>query len=311
MCSVSRRMRIGHIASVRMCLIRWVISFHVCRQTMCRISKIARTFREAGKYAGNDQEPVNWGPPSLTFATGIAGCRMAESSFESQSDQRALLLHAVEPVGHAHNVTFGAEFRKAGIQLPLATESSRDVYLHGAAARRGFRRFSVGGVPDTSAIAFGNADKYFRESVYDAFLTDDWRIAPELTLNAGVRWEYGAPITELYGRLVNLDIAPGFTGVAPVVAGDPGGILTAQQYPTSLVHPDKQWIRAARWNRLASDCRHRRWWYARATESTTTLRCTRAIALQMAQQSPLSKSLSVQNSSADPLTLANGFNART
>ena len=33
------------------------------------------------------------------------------------------------------------------------------------------------------------------------------------------------------------------------------------------------------------------------------------IAMQMAQQSPLSKSLSVQNSPANPLTLANGFNA--
>ncbi len=34
-----------------------------------------------------------------------------------------------------------------------------------------------------------------------------------------------------------------------------------------------------------------------------------SIALQMAQQSPLSKSLSVQNSANNPLTLANGFNA--
>ena len=33
------------------------------------------------------------------------------------------------------------------------------------------------------------------------------------------------------------------------------------------------------------------------------------IAMQMAQQPPLSKSFSVQNSAADPLTLANGFNA--
>ena len=73
-------------------------------------------------------------------------------------------------------------------------------------------------MPDTSSIAFGNADKYFRASSYDAFVNDDWRISPGFTLNAGVRWEYGSPITELYGRLVNLDIAPGFTAEAPVVA---------------------------------------------------------------------------------------------
>ena len=43
----------------------------------------------------------------------------------------------------------------------------------------------------------------------------------------------------MYGRLVNLDIAPGFTAVAPVVAIDPAGSLTGQHYPDSLVHPDK------------------------------------------------------------------------
>ena len=66
------------------------------------------------------------------------------------------------------------------------------------------------GVPSTASIAFGNADKYFRDSLYDAFFTDDWRISSAFTLNAGMRWEYGSPITELYGRLVNLDVVPGF-----------------------------------------------------------------------------------------------------
>ena len=54
-----------------------------------------------------------------------------------------------------------------------------------------------------------------------------------------MRWEYSAPITEKYGRLVNLDIAPGFTAEAPVVATDPEGTITGQNYPDSLVHPDK------------------------------------------------------------------------
>ena len=71
-------------------------------------------------------------------------------------------------------------------------------------------------------------------------------------MNSGVRWEYGSPITELYGRLVNLDIAPGFTAVAPVVARIPMGSLTGMQYPDSLLQPDKQRIRAAHRDRMAS-----------------------------------------------------------
>jgi hypothetical protein len=36
---------------------------------------------EAG-ISGNDQDPTNWGPPSLNFASGIAGLSDAQSSFD-------------------------------------------------------------------------------------------------------------------------------------------------------------------------------------------------------------------------------------
>ncbi len=86
-----------------------------------------------------------------------------------------------------------------------------------------------------SAIAFGNADKYFREPVYSVYFTDDWRVVPVLTINAGLRWDYGAPITELFGRLVNLDVASGFTAAAPVVGSEPVGVVTGGHYPSSLI----------------------------------------------------------------------------
>ena len=40
-------------------------------------------------------------------------------------------------------------------------------------------------------------------------------------MNVGLRWEYWTPQCELYGRLVNLDVVPGFSAVAPVVANNP------------------------------------------------------------------------------------------
>jgi hypothetical protein len=51
--------------------------------------------------------------------------------------------------------------------------------------------------------------------------------------------EYGASITELYQRLVNLDVVPGFSAVAPVLASNPTGALTGQTYPASLLRPDR------------------------------------------------------------------------
>ncbi len=76
----------------------------------------------------------------------------------------------------------------------------------------------LAGTPDQSQIAFGNADKYLRSVQPDLYFNDDWKVSPGLSVTLGVRWEYTSPITEKYGRLVNLDVAPGFAAVAPVVA---------------------------------------------------------------------------------------------
>src|SRR5208283_3411887 len=104
-----------------------------------------------------------------------------------------------------HNFTFGGDIRPQEFNY-LSQQNPRGAFTFTGAATAGgtatggsdLADFLLG-IPETSAIAFGNADKYFRESVYDAYFTDDWRVNPELTVNAGARWEYGAPITELYG----------------------------------------------------------------------------------------------------------------
>ena len=121
-----------------------------------------------------------------------------------------------------------------------------------------------------------------------------------------MRWEYGAPITELHGRLVNLDVAPGFTAVAPVLGSDPVGPLTGTHYPSSLIRPDRLGFEprvGVSWRPIPASTIVVR----EATASIATLRSTRHPRSKLAQQAPLSKSLSVQNSAACPLTLANGF----
>ena len=126
------------------------------------------------------------------------------------------------------------------------------------------------------------------------------------TLNAGARWEYSSPIVEKYGRLVNLDIPAGFGAPAPVLGSNPTGPLTGQQYPSSLVHPDKHAVQprvALSWRPIFGSSLLIRAGYG-MTYNTSVYN---TIASQMAQQSPLSKSLSVANSPANPLTLANGF----
>jgi hypothetical protein len=264
---------------------------------------------EAG-ITGNNQEPTNWGPPSLTFSSGLAGLTDALSSFDR--NQTGAWSYSLLWSRDRHNITMGGDFRRQQFNY-LGQQNPRGTFAFTGAATRGanggggddFADFVLG-IPDTSSLAFGNADKYFRESVYDAYFTDDWRMRPEFTLNAGMRWEYGAPITELYGRLVSLDITPGFAAVAPVVGIEPLGPLTGRKYPSSLIQPDKTGFEpriGVAWRPIAGSSLVVRAGYGVYYDTSVY----QTIAQQMAQQAPLSKSLSVQNSAACPLTLANGF----
>ena len=253
---------------------------------------------------GNNQSPINWGPPKLIFSSGIAILSDALPA-HNRNQTTGLSASALWARGK-HNFQYGLDFRRQEFNY-LSQQDPRGTFTFtGAATGSDFGDFLTG-IPDTSSIAFGNADKYFRESVYDAYFNDDWRVSPELTINAGVRWEYSAPITEKYGRLVNLDIAPGFTAASPVLASDPTGSLTGSQYPSSLVRPDKHGIEpriGIAWRPLAASSMVIRAGYGVYYNTSVY----QNIAAQMAQQYPLSKSLSVQNSPADQLSLASGFN---
>jgi outer membrane receptor protein involved in Fe transport len=263
---------------------------------------------------GNNQDPMNWGPPSLGFASGLAGLSDAQSSFDR--NQTSAVSIAMLSIRDHHSISFGGDFRRQEFNY-LSQQNPRGTFTFTGAATQGSANgVAVGGsdladfllgIPDTSSIAFGNADKYFRESVYDAFATDDWRVNPQLTVNAGVRWEYGAPITELYSRLVNLDITQGFAAAASVVASNPVGPLTGRRYPDSLIRPDKRGFEpriGISWRPISGSSLVVRGGYGIYYDTSVY----QTVALQMAQQAPLSKSLSVQNSAACPLTLANGFN---
>jgi hypothetical protein len=254
---------------------------------------------------GNNQDPTNWGPPTLIFSSGIASLSDGQSSFD-RNETNDVSSSVSWNHGH-HNVTLGGDFRRQEFNY-LSQQNPRGTFTFTGIAT-GVSDFAdfLKGIPDTSAIAFGNADKYLRQSVYDAYLTDDWRLRPELTINAGVRWEYGAPITELHGRLVNLDIVPGFSAVAPVLGSNSTGAQTGARYPASLIRPDRLGIEprvGLSWRPIPGSSVVVRAGYG-VYDDTSVYQQT---ALQMAQQSPLSTSLNVQNNAACPQTLASGFN---
>ena len=254
---------------------------------------------------GNNQDPANWGPPTLTFSSGIASLSDGNSSFDR--NRTDAVSGSAQYYRGRHNITVGGDFRRQEFNY-FSQQNPRGNFTFTGAAT-GVSDFAdfLSGIPDTSLIAYGNADKYFRQSVYDVYANDDWRLRPELTINVGVRWEYGAPITELFGRLVNLDVASNFTAVEPVLGSDPKGPVTGQSYPTSLIRPDRLGIEprvGLSWRPIPGSSVVVRAGYG-VYDDTSVYQQT---ALLMAQQEPLSRSVSVQTSATCPETLESGFN---
>jgi hypothetical protein len=261
---------------------------------------------------GNDQDASDWGPPALSFSSGIYPLSDGNSAF-NRSETNGVSV-SVGIYRGRHNITTGGDYRKQDYNDDFQQNPRGSFGFTGVATAEPNASGTVGsdladflaGVPDTSAIAYGNADKYLREPVYDAYFTDDWRILPVLTVNAGMRYEYSAPMTELHGRLANLDLNFGFTADAPVLGTDPVGSVTGQDYPDSLIRPDRRGIEpriGISWRPIPASTVVVRGGYGISRDTSVY----QALVLAMAQQAPFSTSFSVQNSAACPLTLANGF----
>src|ERR1019366_7610167 len=191
---------------------------------------------------GTSQAPLNWGPPSLSFTNYSPLSDGAASLIRNQTSgvgDSLIWVHGV------HNMTFGTDYRRQQLnrandpnargQFTFTGASTADLVNGVAAPGTGFDLASfLIGRPDTTALRYGNpGNLYFRTAAYDVYMTDDWRLSQKFSLNFGVRWDYQSPITELYNRMVNLDVAPGYAAVAQVLPGQSG-------LPDSLVKPDKK-----------------------------------------------------------------------
>ena len=254
--------------------------------------------------SGNDQDPRNWGPPSLTFASDLAA--LTTSRYALTTTQRHVWAVEMSRFRGPHTLGFGGEVRRQLNDVFGQPDPRGGFGFTGAASGVDFADFLLG-LPQTSTIAVGNPDKRFRGASYAAYLTDDWKVRPALTLTFGLRWEYETPIAEAQGRLANLDVAAGFSAVSPVLP-DQVGLITGLSYTNALVDSDPRGFQprvAIAWRPALASSMVVRAGYGLYRNANVY----QSIATLLSAQPPLSTTFNVASDQSNPLTLADGFRA--
>ena len=253
--------------------------------------------------AGNDRAPENWGPPALTFAGGIDSLSSAQYARNTDTTHGG---SAELFMAHGrHSFTFGGGARTQHLNV-FSQQNARGAFTFtGGATGSDLADFLLG-LPQAGSIAFGNPDKLLRATALEGYVNDDWRASATLTLNLGLRWEYESPITEARDRLVNLDIAPGFTAASPVLAGEDRAALTNRAFGRGLVSPDRSGLQpriGLAWRPVPGSSLVVRGGYGLYRNT----QIYQSVALALAQQPPFSTTANLETSVQRPLTLATGF----
>jgi hypothetical protein len=259
---------------------------------------------------GVSQNPFDWGLPNLSF-TNFTGLNDTRAAF--RRDQTLQFSDGMFYSHNRHNFRWGGDLRftqtemhstqnaRGGFTFTGARTAANDNGSPVQGSGYDFADFLLG-LPQQTTLQNSPLTYNFRSSSWDAFIQDDWRLRGNLTVQYGLRYDYVSPYVERNNHIVNLDAAPGFIAVSPVLPGQIGPYHGV--FPRSLVKPDRNNFSP----RIGLAWRLTNQTVLRAGYGVTYNGSAYAtIAAQLANQPPFSQTQTNIYSSVLPLTLQNGF----
>jgi trimeric autotransporter adhesin len=288
------------------------VNVNLSRTTSSSVNQYAWVEDVAGAagITGVATDPFAWGVPQLSFA-GLTAVRDLTPS--ARSDRRVSLAYSWTRPFTRHTLRLGGDVRMD--RSDNQTDSNaRGAFVFtglyasggGAVARGGHLDFAdfLLGLPQQATVQYGPGNVRMTGRSMSLYVQDDWRRSATLTLNLGVRYELLLPFVERDGRMVNLDAAPGFTAVAPVVSAGHGPFTGA--FPRALLNADTNNVAP----RVGFAWRARPGTVVRGGYGVSYNAGSYAtIARQLAGQPPFAVTNAAFGTPADPISLATPFAA--
>jgi hypothetical protein len=97
-----------------------------------------------------------------------------------------------------HTVTVGANFSYDQLNIRNLDEG------HAELETKTFANFVEGNLYSGTILA-GNSNRYYRSHDIGAYAMDKWQVLPNLSISAGVRYDFDGPLSEKHGNLFNFD----------------------------------------------------------------------------------------------------------
>lgn len=209
-------------------------------------ARIGLSRTKAGKYSlsiGNNSFSIPGLPTDPTVAGGLPSTSISggfsalgRQSTNPQWQNPALLDPKINYswILGKHSLKFGYEYEKIWMAVQDANPLYGSFSYSGGFTATGSSKSADNYWAD---FLFGATSQYaiatyfvahLRQEMHNAYVQDDWKVTPKLTLNLGTRWEYGSPYWEQKNLLTNFD-----PSTATLLQAKSGGI-----YDRSLVHPD-------------------------------------------------------------------------
>ena len=198
---------------------------------------------------GLPANPQLYGLPSVTLNQFTS---LSEQQPAFQINQTISLTESLSWIHKKSNMRFGGDIRRVHLDLLGLTNSTGTYIFTGlytqapgtsASTTNGFATSGSSladlllGLPQQTSLQAPEQKSYLRANVIDAFVLDDWRARSNLTINAGLRYEYFSPYSEKYDHLATLDTGNNFTEAATVLPNTNGPY--SGFFPRTLVYPEK------------------------------------------------------------------------
>ena len=156
---------------------------------------------------GADQTPSLVGFPVVSL-TGYAA--IGEGTYNPLQ-----FYNELEQLKDTFSYIRGSHSFKAGIDfLHIRNQQTFPLYPRGQFAFTGYATGSPVadfdlGLPLTTQVSAGLTPARIFTTFYDAFIMDDWKVRPNLTVNLGLRYEANMPVQDQRGLARNFDLATG------------------------------------------------------------------------------------------------------